>query len=48
MKTSEILVKTEELNKNLSKINEYELNRIIGYIEGLISARQLSNTKKVS
>lgn len=41
MKTSEILVKTEELVKNIDKVNECELNRILGYMDGLISAREL-------
>lgn len=45
MKVSEILLKTEELNKNLSKLTECELNRIAGYVEGLITAKELKEQK---
>lgn len=41
LKTTEILLKAEELQVNLSKLTEYELNRIAGYVEGLISAKDL-------
>ncbi len=46
MKSSEILAKVEELQKNLSKLSPYELNRIAGYVEGLITAKELRREKE--
>ena len=48
MKVSEVLIKVEELNANLSKLTQCELNRIAGYVEGLISAKQLREAERVS
>lgn len=46
MTVKEKLVKAEEVAVNLEKLTPYELNRIAGYIEGLISAKQLAEPQQ--
>lgn len=41
MKNIERVAKAEEVSKGLAKLSPNELNRIAGYVEGLISAKEL-------
>ena len=40
LKITEILAKAEELQANLTKLNDSELNRIMGYMEGMLAFKE--------